>query len=64
MYFGYQAMNIILIKLIVLFALLIGLMKAKLNLSWSMGITTLTSFFLYGFRAGGALELLKGATFT
>ena len=57
-------MNIILGKLILLFVLLIVLMKCRLNLSWSMGITILAGFVLYGFGWSGSLDLLKTATFT
>ena len=57
-------MNIILGKLILLFVLLIVLMKCRLNLSWSMGITILAGFILYGFGWSGSLDLLKTATFT
>ena len=57
-------MNLILVKLVILFVLLIVLMKLKLNLSQSMGVTILVAFVLYGFGLNGSLALLKDATFT
>ena len=57
-------MSIILLKLILLFAILIVLMKCRLNLSQAMGVTILAAFVLYRFGSAGSLELLKTATFT
>ncbi|MBR4742790.1 MAG: DUF401 family protein [Oscillospiraceae bacterium] len=55
-------MNLILIKLVILFALLITLMKLKIKLAPAMGITILVSFVLYGFGFAGSFDLLKRAT--
>ncbi|MBQ2096264.1 MAG: DUF401 family protein [Firmicutes bacterium] len=57
-------MSIILLKLILLFAILIVLMKCRFNLSQAMGVTILAAFALYRFGSAGSLELLKTATFT
>lgn len=55
-------MNLILVKLVILFALLITLMKLKIKLAPAMGITILVSFVLYGFGFEGSFDLLKSAT--
>ena len=57
-------MNLILVKLVILFVLLIVLMKCRLNLSQAMAVTIAAGFLLYGFGLQGSLALLKGATFT
>jgi integral membrane protein (TIGR00529 family) len=57
-------MNLVLVKLIVLFVLLIVLMKLKLKLAPAMAITIAVSLVLYGFGLNGSLALLKNATFT
>ena len=57
-------MNLILVKLIALFVLLIVLMKLKLKLAPAMAITIAVSLVLYGFGLNGSLTLLKNATFT
>ena len=49
-------MNIILGKLILLFVLLIVLMKCRLNLSWSMGITILAGFVLFKLNEKGFIS--------
>ncbi|MBR5640541.1 MAG: DUF401 family protein [Firmicutes bacterium] len=57
-------MNLILVKLVILFILLIVLMKLKLKLAPAMAITIAVSLVLYGFGLSGSLNLLKDATFT
>ena len=57
-------MNLILVKLVILFVLLIVLMKLKLKLAPAMAITIAVSLVLYGFGLSGSLTLLKDATFT
>lgn len=57
-------MNILIIKLILLFAILVTLMKLKLKLSVSMAVTVLVSLFLFNFGVTGSLDLLKDATFS
>ncbi|MBP5750274.1 MAG: DUF401 family protein [Firmicutes bacterium] len=57
-------MNLILVKLVILFVLLIVLMKCRLNLSQAMAVTIAAGFLLYGFGLQGSLALLKDATFT
>ncbi|MCQ2561471.1 MAG: DUF401 family protein [Clostridia bacterium] len=57
-------MNILIVKLIILFAVLVALMKFKVKLAKAMAITVLFSLFLFNFGVNGSIELLKDSTFS